>query len=531
MDGTTATPQGLSKVKLVGKIGAGFALTATPHLGHGDSHANIRVIDGTATDLGTLSIDGDVHSILAGSGAVGTVGLQSFTALSVGRANAGDGDTGGVLKNVAAFKVKTDVVNATLFFTGGVKTLTIGGNLEETIDGEKAFLDITGDVGALKIGGSIIARNGADTNLRIQGKAGTVTIGGSVIGGTADLPINRVQIQITKAVQALTIGGDLTGRGGDRGGRLELGGVATLKIGGSIIGGSGNGVGTVYVNEGPVKTITVGGDVAGGSATGDSGVIQVVGNAGSVKIGGSLIGGTGNSSGLLVINGDVGSIAIGRNFIGGNSTGNAMAIQSGAIVAVNLGSLVIGGDFIGGRVEGTGSLDHLSSAIAADGTIGAIKIGGSILGDPGHRAYITAGGFGTTGAVNAIKSLTVKGSVQSASIVTGYDTLYSAQNTDSGIGSVTIGGDLAGSYVMVGLNSGTDGIPGNSDDETLSTIATITNVKVGGAFTGLAGSATSHLIFGPKILKLAIGQATYTQAQVHDGLVFNSIGLAVASSV
>ena len=530
VDGTTTTPQALTTVKLGGHPGAGFTLTATPHLGHGDSHANIDAIDGTNTDLGSLSIDGDVRAILAGTGAAGTVGLKSFTALSVGRANAGDGESGGILKNVAAFVVKTDVVNATLHFTGGVKTVAIGGNLEETIDGEKAFIDITGDAGTVKIGGSIIARSGGGRNLVIQEKVGTVTIGGSVIGGSADIGGRQI---VLGSVTTLTIGGDVRGGSGYGGGSFDINGdIGMLKIGGSVLGGTGNYTGYIDIVafDGPVKTITIGGSVVGGSSGSQSGQISA-GGIGSLKIAGSLIGTAAGSSGNIFSVGNIGSIAIGHDFIGGNSTGNLNLYQSGWIWAGGtIGSIVIGGNFISGRAEGAGGFDHRSSTISADGTIGAIKIGGSILGDPRHPASITAGAELTTGAVKAIASLTVKGSVQSASILTGYDYLLLAQNTDSGIGSVVIGGDFAGSLIHAGDSKGLDGIPGTADDDTLSLIATITSVKVGGAVTGLAGSPTQFGIHAPKLLQATIGHATYDRLQLQGAVLFNSIGLAYVSS-
>jgi hypothetical protein len=88
VDGTTGTPQALDTVNLVGKAGAGFQLTAAPRkvggLPAGDGHANVRLVNGDNTDLGTVSVDGNVSFVFAGSGAAGTVGLKSLTAMSLG---------------------------------------------------------------------------------------------------------------------------------------------------------------------------------------------------------------------------------------------------------------------------------------------------------------------------------------------------------------------------------------------------------------------------------------------------------------
>ena len=528
VDGTTNSPQGLSYMNLGGKTGAGFTLTASPHLGKGDSHANIGIIDGLNTDLGVVVVDGDVSQIAAGSGAAGSVGLKSFQALSMNRLSA----VGAIcqLKNAASFTVKTDVTNIVLNFAGGIKTLSIGGNLEETVDGTLASIKVTGDAGSIKIGGSIIARSGGDRNLFIVGDAGTIAIGGSVRGGSANLVnVGQGQIEIRGATKSVTIGGDLAGSGAFGSGSLVTrDGLDVLKIGGSVIGGAGDDSGYIHIGNAS-KTISIGGSVLGGLAHSNSGYLEIF-SATSVKIGGSVIGNSGDSGSGIVGVGEVGSFVIGHDFIGGNSTGASAVSYSGQLTFDTVGSLTIGGDFIGGRVLGAGSLDSGCSVINVTKTIGSLKIGGSILGDRNHLARITVGGGTVPDAVTVLQSLTVKGSVQSATILTGYSSFFDTFNPDAGIGSITIGGDFVGSLIHAGDSKGNDGIPGTADDDTLSLIATITSVKVGGAVTGLAGSPIQFGIHAPILLKATIGQATYDRLQLQGAVLFNSIGLAYVSS-
>ena len=529
-------PQALDTVRLVDKTGVGFTLTATPQVigGHlmGDSHANIGLINGTNTDLGTISVDGNVQNINAGTGAAGTVGLKTFTALSIGTASDGYSFSNVGINNAGSFVVKGDVTNAIYNFTGGVKSLTVGGNIVGFTPGNTtdAGFNITGDVGTLKVGGSLIDRTGTAPNLHVTGKVGVLTIGGSVVGGSADLANALHQIEISGGVKTLTIGGDLAGGPGSGTGAVHIGGdVTAAKIGGSMKGGAGTASGAVII-DGKTNAFTLGGSVIGDRGT-DSALLKLYNGAGAVKIGGSLLGGTNSFSGELFAAAGVTSIAIGHNLQAADNPGSGTLSGEGSIeVEGNLGSIIIGGDFISGRSVGGGAL-QTSGVIGATGTIGAVKIGGSILGDPGHLAYITAGANGTNGAVKAIASITVKGSVQSASLLAGYDYLFQRFNHDSGIGSVSVGGNFTGSYITAGAAAGSDGIPGNHDDGADSAVATLGSVKIGGALTGLDGVTNAFYILASIVNRATIGHAIYTHAQIHAGPIeFDSIGNAAIIS-
>ena len=472
LPGDTTTPQILNILTLTGKTGAGFTLTATPKPGQGDSHANIFTIDADGTDLGKINVDGDVGEITAGTGDPGTVGLKSFTAFSMGQ-NLATNSYLSILKNVGAFTVKTDVSNEELRFTGGVKSLSIGGDLRELRDAP-AKLNITGDVGSLKIGGSVIGRASTEGNIIVDGALGTLSIGGSIIGG--DEPVFSFRQVYVGPVKTFSVGGDLVGGLGQYSGSVSLASVGTARIGGSIIGAD---------------------------------------NA--------------RFSGIFTVGGDATSVTIGGSVLGGNATSGAVFFNGLMEFGGKVGNLKLGHDLIGGREDG-GTLTE-SGMITVVGTIGTMTVGGSITGDSTHAAYISVGGGGTTTALAAIKTLNVKGSLVHARLLAGYDFGSAQKNLDSGFGSITIGGSLAASTITAGSSKGTDGIPGTSDDTAVSTVATIGSVKIGGAFRGVAGSSTLFYLYAPIVNKLTVAKASYNHAQLMAVVHFDSIGKATALSV
>jgi len=111
-----------------------------------------------------------------------------------------------------------------------------------------------------------------------------------------------------------------------------------------------------------------------------------------------------------------------------------------------------GGDFVAGRIVDAGGSFLQSGVIGVGGPLGTVKIGGNIQGDPSHLAYVTAGGFNALPGAPAIKSLTVKGSVVSGSILAGYNQDFTARNLNAGIGSVRICGNLEASFIIAGAD-------------------------------------------------------------------------------
>jgi hypothetical protein len=250
---------------------------------------------------------------------------------------------------------------------------------------------------------------------------------------------------------------------------------------------------------------------------------------GSVKIGGSLLGGDNTFGSGTVVAKVARNIAIGGSVRSGIFDVDDTFSGNGGIFADRIGTLTIGGDLIAG-LNNSGHTTAATGAISVAGTIGTLTIGGSILGDVRNRVLISAGADGTTGPVNAIKTLIVRHSVLYGSLLAGYDG-GTAHNLESGFGSITVGGDFRGSFITAGADKGTDGIPGNTDDLSVNTVATIGSVKIGGALTGIAGSSTPYYIFAPIIKKATVGKAVYTHVQLAGHPVdFNAIGKAAIIS-
>lgn len=477
VDGTTTTKQALTYVQLEGKTGAGFNLAAAAQrIGgvlQGDSHANIKTINGFNTSLGTINVDGNVELFNAGTGAAGTVGVKSFTALSA--ASFGETTGGWSLRNVGSFTIKTDIISTVINFAGSVKSITVGGNLLET-SGNYSGLKVTGDVGTLKIGGSAIAQNANDPHIWVTGNVGTLSVAGSVIGGFVDHAYGMRQIHIGGHVKSFTIGRDLIGGQGEWSGAVLLGSVDTFKIGGSVVGADNTSfTGYIHIERG-AKSITIGGGIVGGDAV----------------------------SGTVSYNGDV-------------------------LVVGNVGTFKVGGDFVAGRELG-GQLS-MSNMISVTGTVGTMTFGGSIRGTADHFSYISVGGGELyAGILAAIKTLNIKGTVSHTSIVAGYAYGEISGNPNAGFGNVTIGGSFIASYLSFGLSAGPDNRAGNQDDITRSSTATASSIKIGGAFRAdWPDDPVPYYISGPIIKKFTVGKASYAWGDL-DNLRFDSIGIAIVRS-
>ena len=457
------TPRTLDAINLGGKTGAGFTLTATPHAGKGDSHANVaKIFCNISTALGKVKVDGDVVAITSSGG---DLSVESFSALSMGLSSSVGVTTNSYLLSAGTFSVKGSVVNVALDFSGGVKSVSIGGNLGAiTTD---TFLHIGGAVGSFKVGGSIIGKGTART-VSVGGDVGAFSVGGSIIGGPDDLPYGVYQIDLFTA-KSITVGGDLRGGPGDGGGSINVGGtVATVKFGGSMIGSPG------------------------------------------VDRSGSFSGAS------------VGTFTLGHDLVS-TSLSPAATINGAIRLSGNLSSIKIGGDI----TAGVANITVHSPSIGADGAIGSITVGGSIVGSASHPVYILAGGLG--GSV-ALKSLTVKHDVIMASIVAGYGANGFVANTDAGIGSIVIGGNLTGTQIDAGSARGSDNLPGTVDDLLIGgSLARIDSVKIGGALTGIEGDSTTYYIQGPVVKKATIGKASY--GPIHGNIEFNSIGKSAISAL
>src|SRR5205823_4946287 len=139
---------------------------------------------------------------------------------------------------------------------------------------------------------------------------------------------------------------------------------------------------------------------------------------GTVKIGGSVLGGSADEAGTIEGHLAIGSVSIGGNLLGGAGKYSG-SIYTGGAVAGNddgaIGSITIGGSLIAGT--------HALTGIISDSTIGTIKITGDVRGTASATAKIIAEGIlvpAVQSQALAIKNLTVGGSVTFAEVLAGY---------------------------------------------------------------------------------------------------------------
>jgi hypothetical protein len=220
---------------------------------------------------------------------------------------------------------------------------------------------------------------------------------------------------------------------------LEVGNAMSVTIGGSIVAS----------------------DFSNGDFTHDG---YVDGQAiGSFTLGGSIVGGAGENSGVVFFN-SAKSVTIKGSIIGGLQTVATKNRAAGALdVGGALGSLTIGGDLVAGTF-GTGTQLGYNGAVIVGGNLGSATIKGSIIGHDGQQAILIAGGTAPVGPVknyNAIGKLTIGGDVTYAYIAAGQTEdlssqyarrIDAAENSDAGVGSVTVGGKWLHSNLSAGIN-------------------------------------------------------------------------------
>ncbi len=185
----------------------------------------------------------------------------------------------------------------------------------------------------------------------------------------------------------------------------------------------------------------------------------------------------------------------------------------------NLGSITIGGSMVAGEIQ-------------AAANIGTIKLGGSFRGNGRIQAAerisaITIGGDFVGGTIEvfaqdagplkgldfALKNFTVKGNVETTSIILGRN-----NNADASIGAISVGREWIASSVLAGTTAGTDTFIGTADDAKITlggpidlpnSLATIANILIKGQALGSTGAGDSFGIVAERIVKAQIGAVKF----------------------
>ncbi len=352
--------------------------------------------------LGNVRIGGSLFGSLQTSGSIGVVRVAQNIQGEYGSANISAQD-----------RIAGVVVGGSLF----------GGGIQ-SVDG--------GDIGFVRVGGDIEG----DSAIFADGKLGSVTVRGSLREGSS--------IASNGEIRAVKIGIDVdeASISGERLDKVAIGGsvisalissrgdIARVTIGGSLLDSD-------VSSDGDMGLVTIGHDIDErySPATGShSGNISAGGKMAGVRIGGSLIGGSTGGGGSIQSGGDMGPIVIGHDFVGGRD-GIAGWINAGG----RLASVTIGGSFIGGSNDP--GEDGPGGFIISSSGIGAVKIGGDL------RA---GGGAVDEELLQSAFSIISRGRIGSlhvgGSIMTGQDggPYGSYIEADAGIGSITVGGSIAG---------------------------------------------------------------------------------------
>jgi len=505
----------LAELNLSNGMFAGASITfSVVHKAGGDGLANVGYIDAGTSNLGAVTVKGDLGRITAGSGTGPAV--KSLDVNSMGRLGTA------TQQGLGSPSLESS-------FNGGLGSLTVAH------DDVGAFIVVSGGgAGAITIGGSLIGGTANDTGqINVTGSIGAVKIGQDVVGGGG---ISSGSIVASENIASVTIGGSLIGGGGFASGQLATddGTMGAVKIGQDILGGSDFQAGSIFSN-GKLTSVTVGGSLAGGAGDSSGEVLgnaeigpvkighNVQGGAGngsavittgtskiaSVSIGGSLLGGTGTGSGVISSLEELGAVDIGGSFRGASITGTTGSLDSSGLiesVAGNIVSVTIGGSIVSGTDTSTGGSLTNNASIRAGSEINSITVRGSLIGNPDGGTGDAASPVVISAEV-AIGKISIAGRVEDAAILAGYDTGLNAVNAEARIGAVKVGGDWIASDLVAGaVNSDTPaGAPfanfGNASDGAISggaagVISKIASITIDGEVYGTPASVSATDNYG-----------------------------------
>ncbi len=557
--------------------GVSISITAEPLNGLGDGLVDVGFIKATQSaingiTLGKILIEGDLGRIEAGT-ALKALGVQSLIVNSLGALGtttqgAGGSLTSSIFSGFGSLVVNADVKDVIFkiedgnvingkILAGNLGSLSIGGKLTATAN--LAVVDagsfaVDGDIGKVKVGtlptdGIYGGSSQGSGRIHAVGKIGAITMNGDIRGSAGkdsgqiagDKGIGDVSLQFSLfagsgegsgrivasggsigKVSLLAIRAESAVNGGAAGknagsisastgiGGLELTGGS---VDGKILGGAGEGSGSVTTSTGNITKVSMGGALLGGAglrsgrifAGGDigtaivgaisggvgveSGVLRVADDFGVVTVA-SLTGGTGNESGVIRAGDNIKSVVVQGVITGGGGTEsgavrandltsllvkNAGNTENGIIAGTGIRSGYVGVNASAGKIVVQGSLDgstasarESAGSISIGADVASISISKSLMGGVaeangsivvnGKVRTITIGGSLSGGSANFTGGISVAGAVDSISVaenITGGAGFYS--------GAITVGSDFAKpgglkSLVVGGNVSGGSGV-------------------------------------------------------------------------
>ncbi len=448
---------------------------------------------------------------------------------------------GSMLKGSSITAISIDQLLVTTEIDGdvtAVENLNIpGSGVIHTIKAYDQGADSSIDAGS--IGAETFTQNMAgSTTAKGAGTIGTVTVGGDM-SGTIYAPEDTNSGSGT--VSSVNVTGSFTGS-------LNTGTLTEISVGSNLTGSvTAQGAGTI-------GTVTVGGDMSGTiyapeDSTSGSGYID------SVNVSESLTGSvsTGTITEVSVGSNLTGTVTaqgagtIGTVTVGGDMSGTIYAPEDTNSGSGTISSVNVTGSFTGSLNTGTlteisvGS--NLTGSVTAQGagTIGTVTVGGDMSGTI-YAPEDTNSGSGTVSSVNVTGSFT--GSLNSGTITevsVGSNLTGSVTAQGAGLlGKVTVGGYLSGELIANDLINGSLGainqvIIGQSLDNTAQIVTVnLGSLEIGGDLAGsvkasqaiqsinvggsTSGSIVTSLIenlnapnaVGPVVFNVTIGGVPYS---------------------
>jgi hypothetical protein len=496
----------------------------------GGSHLASGLVQ-SALAMGAVKIG---HDLLGGTGEEsGAIDGKSLTSVTIGGSIVGSADTtntnaeivseaGG---NISAVTVTGDIKggkaqqSGVILCGGNLGNVNIGGSLIGGGAQTTGYVHSTGNMGAVTVGLNVQGGDLADSGeINSGGSLTSAKVGGSLTGGAGQFGGSLLS---AGNMGAVTVGGDV--QGGSANDTADINSSGTLgkvNVGGSVIGGNGARSAQIFAAT-SIDAITITGDIRGGNVAANAGRIFSTGPLTSVTVNGSLIGGAKDGTGEIKSNMAIGAVKIAGSIVGGNDPINSTIDESGYIQGLRIASVSVGRSIIAGQNPNADTTTYFlkrSGSVRAANDIGAITVGGSIVGNITNPAVISARGQATPKAPSdiAIASLTVGGKVENANILAGYDIDLNPVSDDAQIGDVKVGIDWVASNLLAGtyFNS-VDQLFERIDDlnDNPNIRSSIGNITIGGQVLGTPASLNPLDNFGfvaEQIKSFSVGGTKFT---------------------
>lgn len=430
----------------------------------GSVYAGTETNPTSIADLGTVTIGGS----FIGVGTTGRIFSNgTIGSVKIGVSVVGDGDGSATIRSyqILGALAKSHITSVTI---GGSLLGGAGvGSAEIDAGVRVGMASANGNLGPVSIRGSVVGAGQQSGLIQATGTIASVKIGGSLTGGAG---VDSGEIFTLQSIGAVTVGCDVRGGTINATGLIDGGSIKSVTIGGSLVGGAGNLSGAIF-SVGNLGAVKIGHDLQGGSISGTAANLDRAGyikggRIASVTIGGSILGGldTSTAGGLtsnasIRADNDIGAILV-KGSIAGTLTAEgrgrpAIAARGQETLAPGATTdLAIKSLTVGGRVDraiifaGFDLDDSLTAGSNGNASIGAVRVGGDWI-----ATSLVAGvndtndnGFGNgddqriAGAtlVSRIASITIRGTVAGSAAAGDHFGFTAAQ-----IGSFKAGGFTA----------------------------------------------------------------------------------------